>query len=62
MGGEWRRWREGKCLVFDDSFEHEVVNDTDMSRIVLLIRFWHPRLERREEALGYCISMREQVL
>eukprot|EP00959_Pyramimonas_sp_CCMP1952_P258713 5407857-Pyramimonas_sp.AAC.2 len=23
-GEETRNWEEGKCLVFDDSFEHEV--------------------------------------
>ena len=25
VGTEKLRWREGKCLAFDDSFEHEVV-------------------------------------
>lgn len=42
VGEEWRGWQTGKCLVFDDSFEHEVVNDAALSRTVLLIRFWHP--------------------
>lgn len=23
-GTEWREWQVGKCIVFDDSFEHEV--------------------------------------
>ena len=23
-GGEKRKWEQGKCVVFDDSFEHEV--------------------------------------
>eukprot|EP00913_Durusdinium_trenchii_P009376 g8812.t1 len=35
---------EGRCIFFDDSYEHEVVNDADGVRIVLLIRFWHPEL------------------
>ena len=26
-GGETRTWEEGKCLCFDDSFEHEVFHD-----------------------------------
>lgn len=30
-------WREGECVVFDDTFEHEVRNDTDQRRIVLLV-------------------------
>jgi aspartyl/asparaginyl beta-hydroxylase (cupin superfamily) len=28
-------WKEGKCVVFDDYFEHEVWNDTDEQRVVL---------------------------
>ena len=28
-------WQEGKCVVFDDSYEHEVWNDTDEQRAVL---------------------------
>ena len=23
VGREWRTWQPGKCLVFDDSYEHE---------------------------------------
>ena len=30
-------WQEGKCVVFDDSYEHEVWNDTDEERVVLFI-------------------------
>jgi beta-hydroxylase len=28
-------WEEGKCVVFDDYFEHEVWNDSDKVRVVL---------------------------
>ena len=35
-------WQEGKCVVFDDSFEHEVHNDTDDTRAVLLFDFDRP--------------------
>ena len=28
-------WEEGKCVVFDDYFDHEVWNDTDRPRVVL---------------------------
>ncbi|CAD7922508.1 unnamed protein product [Amoebophrya sp. A25] len=42
VGSEWRAWREGEVMLFDDSFEHEVRNDTEERRVVLLIRFWHP--------------------
>ncbi len=29
-------WRSGSCFVFDDTFPHEVHNDTDEIRVVLL--------------------------
>ena len=43
-GEETRTWTEGDCVVFDDSFEHEVwqQGSPDSVRVVLLIRFWHP--------------------
>ena len=44
VGGEARTWERGRALVFDDSFEHEVWNDADAERVVLLLRFWHPDL------------------
>jgi aspartyl/asparaginyl beta-hydroxylase (cupin superfamily) len=42
VGRDERTWQEGKLLVFDDSFEHEVWNHSDQVRIVLFINFWHP--------------------
>eukprot|EP00934_Nitzschia_sp_Nitz4_P003094 Nitzschia sp. Nitz4//scaffold79_size90958//44915//46354//NITZ4_005027-RA/size90958-processed-gene-0.91-mRNA-1//1//CDS//3329558255//3084//frame0 len=41
---EWNTWEPGKILLFDDSYEHEVVNDSDYERVVLLLRLWHPEL------------------
>ncbi|MBW8784150.1 MAG: aspartyl/asparaginyl beta-hydroxylase domain-containing protein [Novosphingobium sp.] len=38
----WLEWQEGKCLVFDDVYNHEVCNDSDETRIVLLIQFKRP--------------------
>ncbi len=35
-------WEEGKCLVFDDTYEHEVKNDTDEVRVVLFLDFDRP--------------------
>lgn len=43
-GGETRTWTEGKCIVFDDSYEHEVNHAGVQPRIVLLVNFWHPAL------------------
>ena len=35
-------WEEGKAFVFDDVYNHEVLNDTDEVRIVLLVQFRRP--------------------
>jgi aspartyl/asparaginyl beta-hydroxylase (cupin superfamily) len=35
-------WREGEVFVFDDTFEHEVWNDTDEERVILLFDFDRP--------------------
>ena len=32
-----RTWEVGKCLLFDDTFEHEVRNDTEEVRVVLFV-------------------------
>ncbi len=48
VGGETRRWQEGRCIVFDDSMEHESWNQTSEPRIVLIIDFWHPDLTPAE--------------
>lgn len=41
---ETRAWEEGKCLVFEDSFEHEVWNRSGSRRIVFIADLWHPDL------------------
>lgn len=35
-------WQAGKTIVFDDTNEHEVWNDTEDERVVLLIQFHRP--------------------
>lgn len=37
IGGAVVCWEEGSAVVFDDCFPHEVWNDTDETRVVLLI-------------------------
>jgi aspartyl/asparaginyl beta-hydroxylase (cupin superfamily) len=51
VGNEQRTWEEGKVLVFDDSFEHEVWNHSDQVRIVLFMNFWHPCFSAEEIAV-----------
>ena len=35
-------WDEGRTIVFDDTYHHEVWNDTEESRVILLIQFRRP--------------------
>lgn len=47
---EVRRQPEGRCIVFDDSFEHEVWNRSDLPRYNVFMQFWHPALTDDEIA------------
>lgn len=66
VGMQWHSWEPGKILLFDDSFEHEVHNDTDQERVVLLLRFWHPDLssksEMRNEFLMEAMAKKEEAV
>jgi len=42
VGDEIRHWEEGKSMVFDDTFNHEVWNDTDETRVVLFVDVLRP--------------------
>ena len=42
VGDEIRAWAPGRCLVFDDSYEHEAWNRGTGIRTVLLIDFRNP--------------------
>jgi beta-hydroxylase len=35
-------WEEGRCFVFDDTYDHEVRNDTDEERVVLIVDVERP--------------------
>ena len=35
-------WEEGRCLVFDDTYNHQVWNDTEGYRVVLFVDFERP--------------------
>lgn len=63
VDGVEKHWYEGKVMVFDDSFEHSVVNDTTDYRAVLLLRFWHPFLldsTRKKAALAEVLTLKEE--
>jgi ornithine lipid ester-linked acyl 2-hydroxylase len=42
VGEDIRHWEEGKSLIFDDTFNHEVWNDTDETRVVLFVDVLRP--------------------
>lgn len=51
-----RGWNEGQCIIFDDSFEHEVIYDEAGTyetypgdRVVLLANFWHTDFEFKND-------------
>ncbi len=39
-----------QCMVFDDSFDHEVIHKGTSDRVVLLVDVWHPDLVASEIA------------
>jgi ornithine lipid ester-linked acyl 2-hydroxylase len=42
VGEDFRHWEEGESLIFDDTFNHEVWNDTDETRVVLFVDVLRP--------------------
>lgn len=35
-------WDDGRCFVFDDTYDHEVRNDTDEERVILIVDVERP--------------------
>ena len=56
VGAERREWREGHAWVFDDTFEHEAVNDSDQPRIVLIFDVWNSFLTPAERDLVAAVT------
>jgi ornithine lipid ester-linked acyl 2-hydroxylase len=42
VGEDVRHWEEGKSMIFDDTFNHEVWNETDETRVVLFVDVLRP--------------------
>lgn len=53
VGNEEFTWEAGKCVIIDDSFEHEVFHTGNEPRVVLIFDFFHPDLpwDERERIL-----------
>ena len=44
----FRTWQEGKIIIFDDSFEHEVWHEGESFRLVLIVDMWHPEITMQQ--------------
>jgi beta-hydroxylase len=42
IAGNWYTWHLGRSLIFDDTYRHEVRNDTDEPRVILLVHVRRP--------------------
>ena len=45
VGDQTRPWLENKCIIFDDSYEHEVIHEGKKDRIVFIVDLWHPQIK-----------------
>lgn len=42
VGTDYAHWQEGKGMIFDDTHNHEVWNDSEKQRVVLFVDFIRP--------------------
>jgi aspartyl/asparaginyl beta-hydroxylase (cupin superfamily) len=56
VGAERRPWQEGRAWVFDDTFEHEAINDSGEPRIVLIFDVWNCFLTPAERDLVAAVT------
>jgi aspartyl/asparaginyl beta-hydroxylase (cupin superfamily) len=52
VGFEEREWKVGEVLVFDDTLQHEAINNSDDLRVVLIFDLWNPLLSKAERDLA----------
>ncbi|MDX8451472.1 aspartyl/asparaginyl beta-hydroxylase domain-containing protein [Mesorhizobium sp. VK9D] len=58
---EERRIADGECMLWDDTFEHEVMNNSDRPRVALLLDVWRPQMPLDMEILSRVIIRGVQV-
>jgi hypothetical protein len=63
VGDRTLSWEEGRCLVFDDSFEHEVWHRGTADRVVLIMDVLHPELDaaRRSALIAHRPTVAQRV-
>jgi len=47
-GSDSASFQEGKCIIFDDSFLHEVHHQGNERRVTLMLDMWHPGMSELE--------------
>ena len=54
VADQLREWNEGSSIILDDSYVHEVWNDSDETRVLFLMDLWHPdvRMDERERIVN----------
>jgi aspartyl/asparaginyl beta-hydroxylase (cupin superfamily) len=48
VGAETREWVPGNAFLFDDTIEHEAMNESDSLRVVFIFDVWHTDLSEAE--------------
>lgn len=56
VGYEKREWHVGEVMVFDDTIEHEALNDSDELRVVLIFDVWNPLLTPAEREMARAMT------
>ncbi len=57
IAGQEFRLRDGDFLLWDDTYTHEVLNDSDETRIVLLLDVWRPGMTADMQLLSRFLIM-----
>jgi len=51
VGNDTRKVIQGQAWAFDDTFEHEARNDSEVQRTILIFDVWNPLLSKAEQEL-----------
>ena len=65
VGPETRRWKEGECLLYDTTYEHETFNEhPEQERVVLHVDFFNTLAMTpvEIEVMQYIYRLREEFM
>lgn len=58
---EYYTWKAGESIVLDDTFEHEVRNDSDQPRVIVIIDFRRPMGVLADRLNRYCLRAKQKA-